>query len=139
MTNNANPPLCSTCPRTERLALLAQRRCSDGDAAMYWSLLVDDLGTADERASSLGSTENTTASTDTVCNNDLCLADIVRRSLHESSYTHLRHIECSCREGVVLLHGRVPTYYLKQVAQELVRPFACVQQVVNSIEVDNNQ
>lgn len=38
-------------------------------------------------------------------------------------------------EGVVVLHGRVDTFYHKQVAQELLRKVDGVERVVNLLEV----
>jgi osmotically-inducible protein OsmY len=44
-------------------------------------------------------------------------------------------IECYDHEGVVTLRGRVPSYYLKQVAQELVGRVPGVEVVSNHLEV----
>lgn len=104
---------------------------------MRSSLPVDNCATADKRPSTLDSAEGLSASAAVACNQDSCLAEIVDRSLHQSSYTYLRRVECSCRAGIVVLHGRLPTYYLKQIAQELVQRLDRVVQVVNLIEVDN--
>lgn len=38
-------------------------------------------------------------------------------------------------EGVVILHGRVDTFYHKQVAQELLRKVSGVERIVNLLEV----
>lgn len=49
---------------------------------------------------------------------------------------HLRqHLTCEFREGLLLLRGRVSSYYQKQVAQEAVLHLEAVDQVVNQIEV----
>lgn len=137
MVDNPNMPCRAICPCVARVELLSQRRCADGDTIMRSSLAVDNLATADKRPSTLGFADGVSASAAVDCNADSCLAEIVCRCLHQSSYTYLRRVECSCKAGVVVLHGRLPTYYLKQVAQELIRRFDCVVQVVNSIEVDN--
>lgn len=38
-------------------------------------------------------------------------------------------------EGVVILHGRVDTFYHKQVAQEILRRVNGVERIVNLLEV----
>jgi hypothetical protein len=49
---------------------------------------------------------------------------------------HLRrNLSCEFREGLLLLRGRVSSYYHKQVAQEAVLRLEAVEQVVNQIEV----
>ena len=44
-------------------------------------------------------------------------------------------VACGCRGGVLLLGGEVSSFYLKQVAQELVAQVAGVTQVINKIGV----
>ena len=63
------------------------------------------------------------------------LQDRVRRRLRASSYAVLHDIECDCQEGTVTLHGEVTTYFLKQVAQELVRKVRGVERITNRIDV----
>ena len=46
-----------------------------------------------------------------------------------------RHLTCEFREGLLLLRGRVSSYYYKQVAQEAVLRLDAVEHVVNQIEV----
>ena len=46
-----------------------------------------------------------------------------------------QHLTCEFREGLLLLRGRVSSYYYKQVAQEAVLGLEKVEQVVNQIEV----
>ena len=55
--------------------------------------------------------------------------------LRRSGYLALRALTCEARDGVVRLHGRLPTYYLKQVAQSVASGVAGVRRVVNHIEV----
>jgi hypothetical protein len=45
---------------------------------------------------------------------------VAQRGLHSSRYAALRHVSCDCRDGVLVLRGCVPSYYLKQIAQEVV-------------------
>lgn len=55
--------------------------------------------------------------------------------LRGNSYLALKNISCEYREGVLILKGSLPTYYLKQVAQAVVAPTAGVERIVNQIEV----
>jgi osmotically-inducible protein OsmY len=63
------------------------------------------------------------------------LANEAERLLHASSYSSLRNISCQGRDGTVYLHGRLPSYYLKQLAQEIVSRVKGAVTVVNRIEV----
>jgi osmotically-inducible protein OsmY len=47
----------------------------------------------------------------------------------------LRDIFCHYHDGVLTLRGRLPTYYLKQRAQEAVAGIGGVERVANEIEV----
>jgi osmotically-inducible protein OsmY len=51
------------------------------------------------------------------------------------SYLALRTITCESRGGTLVLRGCLPTYYLKQIAQEAVNTLEGVDRVVNEIEV----
>jgi len=53
----------------------------------------------------------------------------------ESSYLAVRTISCTVGDGVIHLHGSLPSHYLKQVAQELASSVEGVRQVINRIEV----
>ena len=55
--------------------------------------------------------------------------------LERSNYLALRRLQCEFREGKLVLTGRVPTYYLKQVAQTLVRHVPNVRRIDNRIDV----
>lgn len=55
--------------------------------------------------------------------------------LQESGYSALRSIDCSCEEGILVLSGKVPSFYLKQVAQTLVSKLAEGGQVLNRLDV----
>ena len=52
-----------------------------------------------------------------------------------SSYLALRDVICIARGDILHLRGRLPSHYLKQVAQELAAGVAGVRQVHNGIEV----
>jgi osmotically-inducible protein OsmY len=64
------------------------------------------------------------------------IAEAARRCLRDSRYGALRWISCECDDGVLLLRGHLPSFYLKQHAQEAVAGVEGVTQVVNEIEVD---
>jgi hypothetical protein len=55
--------------------------------------------------------------------------------LHESSYPALRRLRCELTDGVSILRGAVPLYYLKQIAQMLVAKVQNEIQISNEIEV----
>ena len=64
------------------------------------------------------------------------LFDRVGSALHRSPHLtgHTLHIEM--RPGRIVLRGIVPSYYQKQVAQEVVRMVDGVERVDNQLEVD---
>lgn len=62
-------------------------------------------------------------------------SDRVRQVLAKSPYLPLRDLQCDYDAGVVSLRGKVPTFYLKQLAQTLMQRIAGVEQVANRIEV----
>jgi hypothetical protein len=55
--------------------------------------------------------------------------------LRQSGYLVLRDVSCRAGGGVVSLHGCLPSYYLKQLAQEIVAGVAGTRLIVNRIEV----
>jgi osmotically-inducible protein OsmY len=57
------------------------------------------------------------------------------RRLRRSGYSALRDVSCVVHGDSMRLLGRVPTYYLKQVAQAVVADVDGVRRVVNLIEV----
>lgn len=62
---------------------------------------------------------------------------VTQQRLQESSYLGLRGVVCEYHEGVLILRGHVPSFYLKQLAQTLVRKVDGVDTVVNRLTVDN--
>lgn len=58
-----------------------------------------------------------------------------RRHLAGTGYPILKSVECSFRNGRMMLSGQVPSYYHKQIAQEALRSAKHVTQVVNNLEV----
>ncbi len=63
------------------------------------------------------------------------LALQAERCLRSSPYLALRNIVCDSEEGIIVLKGCLPSYYLKQLAQATVNSLAGVTHVVNQIEV----
>ncbi|MGA9210522.1 MAG: BON domain-containing protein [Terriglobales bacterium] len=55
--------------------------------------------------------------------------------LRKSGYHELHVVSCEFHEGVLTLRGRVSSFYLKQVAQELIRRLDAVGEVNNRLEV----
>ena len=62
-------------------------------------------------------------------------ASLVAARLRRSGYPFLRGIKCEVRDGLVVLSGAVPTFHLKQVAQELAAHTKGVRQVENRLHV----
>jgi len=55
--------------------------------------------------------------------------------LRESGYHELHFVLCDFHEGVLTLRGRVSSFYLKQVAQEVIRRLEGAEEVNNLLEV----
>ena len=47
-------------------------------------------------------------------------ADVAERCLRGHPYLALKNVSCDWLDGVLVLRGCLPSYYLKQVAQEVV-------------------
>ncbi len=58
-----------------------------------------------------------------------------RHLLCSSGYSLLQKLHCQVRDGVVTIWGRVPSFFLKQMAQEAVLKLAQVREVKNLVEV----
>jgi hypothetical protein len=67
----------------------------------------------------------------------ISLGELAERNLRSSPYLALRNITCDSLEGIVVLRGYLPTYFLKQMAQTLVTRMDGVIKVINEIEVVN--
>ena len=63
------------------------------------------------------------------------IAELAESRLRSNPYLALKNVSCEYQEGVLILRGCLPTYYLKQVAQEAVASVAGVQHILNQIEV----
>jgi osmotically-inducible protein OsmY len=56
-------------------------------------------------------------------------------SLRRNPYLALKGVTCDLHDGVLVLRGRLPSYHLKQVAQEAVASLAGVERIDNQIQV----
>lgn len=67
------------------------------------------------------------------------LSDAVRSALDGTGRTWLRRVSVSVYGGVVLLQGRVPSFYLKQMAQVIVMAVPGVGVVRNELQVEGDR
>jgi osmotically-inducible protein OsmY len=63
------------------------------------------------------------------------VAERAESELRRNSYVALKNVACEFRDGVLTLNGCLPTYYLKQVAQEAVARLDGIAKIENRIEV----
>ena len=61
-----------------------------------------------------------------------CPASMAIRS---NALRGLAKVTCEMHQGMAILHGKVSSYYLKQLAQEVVRKVEGVDSVVNQVQV----
>lgn len=66
---------------------------------------------------------------------DRHIRSAVRTALQSSGYRALWNLRCEIREGVVFLLGVVPSFFLKQVAQEVLLRLGHVKEVRNLVAV----
>lgn len=66
---------------------------------------------------------------------ELDLLQRVKGFLYQRGYWPHRTLEISVERSVVVVQGRVPTFYLRQVAVECIKRVAGITQVVDLIEV----
>lgn len=60
----------------------------------------------------------------------------VSNALKESPYLVRRQLRFEAAEGRITLHGRVNSYFQKQMAQEALRAVEGVDEILNQLEVD---
>ena len=60
----------------------------------------------------------------------------VRRQLLASPFAALKELQTDFYEGVIVLRGKVPTFYTRQVAIALVMKIAGVQELDDRLVVD---
>lgn len=63
------------------------------------------------------------------------LAEVARECLRASAHRALRFLTCEGGQGILVLRGRVSSYYDKQMAQESVRHLTGIEAIFNLIEV----
>jgi osmotically-inducible protein OsmY len=66
---------------------------------------------------------------------DMDLAERVERALRATGYPALRDVEIVVRDGRVVLGGRVPSYYMKQIAQVAVLAVPGALELANDLDV----
>jgi hypothetical protein len=49
------------------------------------------------------------------------LTSLIHKEIQAARYPGVRQVRSFVKEGVLVLHGRVTSFYLKQIAQTLVR------------------
>jgi osmotically-inducible protein OsmY len=64
------------------------------------------------------------------------ISSVTEERLRASGYRALSSVSCIARDGVAYLHGCLPSYYLKQLAQEIAAAVNGVSLVVNKINVN---
>ncbi len=62
---------------------------------------------------------------------DRGVLELAEAILRESPYRQLRNVRCEFRDDILILHGELPSFHLKQIAQSVV------QSLKDEIEVDN--
>ena len=55
--------------------------------------------------------------------------------LRASAYLPLRKLSCEYHEGVLTIRGQVPTFYLKQLAQNRIQTVFRVEEINNQVDV----
>ncbi len=65
-----------------------------------------------------------------------CLLDRLGQALTSSPHLFGRKLDCEADSGVVVLTGKVNSYFQKQMAQEAIRRVDGVELIDNRLEVD---
>ena len=63
------------------------------------------------------------------------LPELAEGRLRGNPYLALKNVSCDWLDGVLVLRGCLPSYYLKQLAQEVVARLEGVQTIDNQIQV----
>lgn len=61
----------------------------------------------------------------------------IQQRLRASSYHALHDVQCEITGGALILRGCVPSFYVKQLAQEVVRKMDGAGVIVNELEVED--
>jgi osmotically-inducible protein OsmY len=67
------------------------------------------------------------------------LAEAVRAALDGTGYTWLRRVVVVAEGGCFILRGRVPSFYIKQLAQVAVMAVPGVDVLRNELEVEGGK
>jgi len=65
----------------------------------------------------------------------LQIEETAKECLRNSPYRALRRIVCECRQGTLVLKGRLASFYHKQLAQEAVAKVQGIKRLINEIDV----
>ncbi len=71
----------------------------------------------------------------TIANSPISRKELAEQSLRHNSYLGMNNLSCDDQEGVLVLRGYLPSYYFKQIAQEIVAQLPGIERVDNQIEV----
>jgi osmotically-inducible protein OsmY len=63
------------------------------------------------------------------------ITEMAESKLRSKPYLALKNVFCDYLNGVLVLRGCLPSYYLKQVAQEVVARLDGVERIDNQIQV----
>ena len=63
------------------------------------------------------------------------MVQLLRISFDQLGYQQLNNIECEVDGGVLILSGKLKSFYLKQIAQTVAMKIPGVESVQNRIEV----
>jgi hypothetical protein len=69
------------------------------------------------------------------------LVDVVRLAqarLRNTPYSALRQVQCEITDGALVLRGCLPSYFLKQMAQEVLAEHAGILGIDNRIQVEQH-
>ena len=73
---------------------------------------------------------------ETQAERDRMLESQATAELHNSAYHAVRRVSCEVRDSTLTLRGRLPSFYLKQIAQTVVRRIDGIVMIDNEVEVD---
>ena len=59
----------------------------------------------------------------------------IQQALHLAGYGELRRVQVECDGESVTISGRVPTYYLKQLAQNIALDVPGIEHIRNELDV----
>lgn len=63
---------------------------------------------------------------------DLAMEEKVNRALRNSSYGPVRAVTCEARQKKLILRGVVPSFFMKQVSQSIIRELGIGDRVIEN-------